>query len=47
MLKDKIEALKAEISQLKAQKAEEVEALRIKYLSKKVRSLPSLTSSRL
>ncbi len=35
MLKDKIEALKAEISQLKAQKAEEVEALRIKYLSKK------------
>lgn len=35
MLKDKIEALKAEISQLKAQKAEDVEALRIKYLSKK------------
>lgn len=35
MLKDKIEALKAEIASLKAQKADEVEALRIKYLSKK------------
>ncbi len=35
MLKDKIEALKAEIANLKAQKADEVEALRIKYLSKK------------
>ncbi len=35
MLKDKIEALKAEIVSLKAQKADEVEALRIKYLSKK------------
>lgn len=35
MLKDKIEALKAEIADLKAQKADEVEALRIKYLSKK------------
>ncbi len=35
MLKDKIEALKAEIDGLKAANAEEVEALRIKYLSKK------------
>lgn len=35
MLKDKIEALKAEIADLKAQRAEEVEALRIKYISKK------------
>ena len=35
MLTDKIEALKAEIASLKAQKADEVEALRIKYLSKK------------
>ncbi len=35
MLKDKIEALKAEIASLKAQKADEVEALRSKYLSKK------------
>ncbi len=34
-MKDKIEALKAEIASLKAQKADEVEALRIKYLSKK------------
>lgn len=35
MLKDKIEALKAEIADLKAQKADDVEALRIKYVSKK------------
>lgn len=35
MLKDKIENLKSEIEALKAQNAEEVEALRIKYLSKK------------
>ena len=35
MLKDKIEALKAELSGLKAASAEEAEALRIKYLSKK------------
>ena len=35
MLKDKIEALKAEIAGLKAQSAEDAEALRIKYLSKK------------
>ena len=35
MLKDKIEALKAEIADLKAQKADDVEALRIKYISKK------------
>lgn len=35
MLKDKIEALKAELSELKAASAEEAEALRIKYLSKK------------
>ncbi len=35
MLKDKIEALKAEIDGLKAANAEEVEDLRIKYLSKK------------
>ena len=35
MLKDKIEDLKAEIDGLKAANAEEVEALRIKYLSKK------------
>ena len=35
MLKDKIEALKAEIDGLKAANAVEVEALRIKYLSKK------------
>ena len=35
MLKEKIEAIKAEIEQAKAQRADEVEALRIKYLSKK------------
>lgn len=35
MLKDKIEALKAEIAGLKAASADEAEALRIKYLSKK------------
>lgn len=35
MLKDKIEALKTEIENLKAANADEVEALRIKYLSKK------------
>ncbi len=35
MLKDKIEALKTEIEGLKAANADEVEALRIKYLSKK------------
>ena len=32
---DKINRLKAEIDALKASKADEIEALRIKYLSKK------------
>ena len=35
MLKDKIEALKAQIADLKAENEEALEALRIKYLSKK------------
>ena len=35
MLKDKIEALKAQIAELKADNEEALEALRIKYLSKK------------
>ena len=35
MLKDKIEALKAQIAELKAENEEALEALRIKYLSKK------------
>ena len=35
MLLEKIEAIKAQINELKAQNEEELEALRIKYLSKK------------
>jgi len=35
MLKEKIEALKAQLNQLKADNEQELEALRIKYLSKK------------
>ena len=36
---DKINRLKAEIDALKASKADEIEALRIKYLVKKEKSL--------
>ena len=35
MLTDKIEAIKAQINELKVQNEAELEALRIKYLSKK------------
>ena len=45
MLLEKIEELLKEVDSLTAQNAEEVEQLRIKYLSKKGESMPSWPTS--
>lgn len=45
MLLEKIEELLKEVDSLTAQNAEEVEQLRIKYLSKRVKSMPSWPTS--